>query len=129
MRNDKGNILKISFIDMHNIKKARRKVLYSGALINQKISVIKFTGTPANIKNINNNFLPEGCFVEKEESGLFYLNTSNKLLLSYKTLYLAFNMLLISIHQGNYFVKVFFRNIVYMIMFSYYNPVAYFRKS
>jgi hypothetical protein len=38
MRNDKGNILKISFIDMHNIKKARRKVLYSGALINQKIS-------------------------------------------------------------------------------------------
>jgi hypothetical protein len=80
MRDDNGNILKISFIDMHNIKKARCKVLYSGALINQKISVIKFTGTPENIKNINNNFLPECCFVEKEESGLFYLNTSNKLL-------------------------------------------------
>jgi hypothetical protein len=47
---------------------ARCKVLYSGALINQKISVIKFTGTPENIKNINNNFLPECCFVEKEES-------------------------------------------------------------
>jgi hypothetical protein len=58
---------------------ARRKVLYSGALINQKISVIKFTGTPDNIKSINNNFLPECCFIEKEESGLFYLNTSNKL--------------------------------------------------
>jgi hypothetical protein len=57
-----------------NIKKARCKVLYSGALINQKISVIKFTGTPDNIKSINNNFLPECCFIEKEESGLFYLN-------------------------------------------------------
>jgi hypothetical protein len=44
---------------MHNIKKARRKVLYSGALINQKISVIKFTGTPDNIKSINNNYIPK----------------------------------------------------------------------
>ena len=61
-------------------KKARRKVLYSGVCIHQKLLVIKFTGMPGNIKNINNNFLPECCFVEKEESGLFYLNTSNKLL-------------------------------------------------
>jgi hypothetical protein len=48
---------------MYYIKKARRKVLYSGVCINQKLLVIKFTGTPGNIKNINNNFLPEGCFV------------------------------------------------------------------
>ena len=65
-------------------KKARRKVLYSGVCIHQKILVIKFTGTPGNIKNINNNFLPEGCFVEKEESGLFYLNISNKLLFFFR---------------------------------------------
>jgi hypothetical protein len=45
MREDNGNILKISFIDMHNILEARLKVSYSGEFINQKISVIKFTGT------------------------------------------------------------------------------------
>jgi hypothetical protein len=33
--------------------------------------------------------------------------------------FFAFNIL---IYQGNYFVKVFFRNLVYMIIFSYYNP-------
>jgi hypothetical protein len=53
---------------MSNIKKAR----YTNAIqgVSKDFSVIKVTGTPENIKNINNNFLPECCFVEKEESGL-----------------------------------------------------------
>jgi hypothetical protein len=41
-------------------------------------SLIKFTGTPENIKEIK-YFLPEGCFIKKEESGIFYLNTVKEL--------------------------------------------------
>jgi hypothetical protein len=37
-----------------------------------------YTGTPENIKEIK-YFLPEGSFVKKEESGIFYLNTVKEL--------------------------------------------------
>jgi hypothetical protein len=69
---------------MNNILKARYKVLYDSKSldslrwISPDISVIKFTGTPENIKQIK-CFLPEGSFVKKEESGIFYLNTIKEL--------------------------------------------------
>jgi hypothetical protein len=43
MREDSGNILKISFEDLYDEESS-----HSGVCINQKISVIKFTGTPEN---------------------------------------------------------------------------------
>ena len=69
---------------MNNILKARYKVLYDNESLNSlrwispDISVIKFTGTTENIKQIK-CFLPEGSFVKKEESGIFYLNTIKEL--------------------------------------------------
>jgi hypothetical protein len=71
-----SNILKAEYKPSFNRK--RGATLHPYKKIFLHCSLIKFTGTPENIKEIK-YFLPKGSFVKKEESGIFYLNTVKEL--------------------------------------------------
>ena len=71
-----NNILKAQY--KRSFNRQRGATLHPFKKMFPHCSLIKFTGTPENIKEIK-YFLPEGSFVKKEESGIFYLNTVKEL--------------------------------------------------